>query len=247
MNLSVFLKETIPTQTYTHVYKQPTITSQAKGLMTKMSIATFFKDEHFLVVEKPEGISSHPSPGDSAPHLLQFLGNEYGVITRLDKQTSGLVLLSSNATFIQNHEITKKEYTALVFGTPATSGTVKIPLTKKQLGSKEKVTQKAHSDFYVLETFPKTTLVKVNIETGRHHQIRKHMRAIGHPIVGDFRHGYNDKNLEFQKLYKKEIRLCLHCSNLEFNYKEKLYQFKSDLPSSFKNIIEFSKIEPTTH
>jgi tRNA pseudouridine65 synthase len=79
----------------------------------------------------------------------------------------------------------------------------------------------------------------VEISTGRHHQIRKHLRAIGHPIIGDFRHGYNDRNLALQNDYGQTLPLCLHCHQLDFIFKNKPYTYSSPLPAAIQNLLSW--------
>jgi tRNA pseudouridine65 synthase len=78
--------------------------------------------------------------------------------------------------------------------------------------------------------------VLASIKTGRHHQIRRHMRHIGHPVIGDYRHGYNDKNNEIQEKLGFRIRLCLHAQKLIFSYKGKIHTYGSVIPEDITRI-----------
>ncbi len=200
------------------------------------------KNADFIVLDKPSGISTHSSPGDKAQNLIDMLVPDYPLlypVMRLDNGTSGLIVLGLDEDFVKDCLFQNKEYLALVLGTVQESGIVDRPLAKKQFVTRKKVVQDALTEYKVLTAAPQASLLQINISTGRHHQIRKHLRSIGHPILGDFRHGYNDRNLEIQERYGKKLRLCLHCSKLEFVYKNKVYVYSLPLPDDLNEVWTF--------
>lgn len=188
----------------------------------------------FLVLNKASGISSHPAPGDPSPDLVTLCardGKKVAPVTRLDNQASGLTLLSGSAEFISSVKEIGKTYLALVVGLPPESGTIDALLTSKKFGTGEKREQEAVTHFKRTSCFGEAaSLLSLTLDTGRHHQIRKHLRSIGHPIIGDFRHGFKDRNLAFQNDYGKKIRLFLHCTEMEFTWENERFHFVSDMP-----------------
>lgn len=196
-----------------------------------MKILSFEKD--FLVIDKGYGISAHASPGDIALNavdiLFQDTDRRLAPITRLDRQTSGVMLLSDNPEFINNVKITEKTYYALCLGATPVEGKIEQPLTtagKTQSAITLYKTLATHQTLSDVEF----SEVQATLITGRHHQIRRHMRHIGHPVIGDYRHGYNDKNNELQKKLGLRLRLCLHAQILKFNWKNKFYVFSAEIP-----------------
>ena len=109
-------------------------------------------------------------------------------------------------------------------------GIIEKELVTKSFGRGEKKRQTALSRFHRIKHDNETSCLLIHIKTGRHHQIRKHLRSIGHPVVGDFRHGYKDKNLAHQEKLGKRLRMRLHCAGLRLVYKKKVHRFKAEIP-----------------
>lgn len=172
-----------------------------------------FEDDELLVVDKPAGLVVHPAPGLVEPTLAEIFGDDLaggedesraGVVHRLDRGTSGLMLLartpeshSKLQRAIERREV-ERTYLALVSGSPRTkSGRIDAPIGRSPrerhrmavdgAGAREAVTH-----FEVLETIGDCSLLQVKLETGRTHQVRVHMKAIGTPIVGDTTYGGPD-------------------------------------------------------
>jgi 23S rRNA pseudouridine1911/1915/1917 synthase len=179
--------------------------------------ATFriaYEDEHLLVIDKPAGVVVHPARGHEQGTLVQALAGRVaggpdperpGVVHRLDRDTSGLLLLARDeATHaalqaaLREREITR-EYLALVEGRPpARRGTIDAPLgrdrrVRTRMSTDTDDPHHAVTHFQTERALSADTLLRVRLETGRTHQIRAHLLAIGHPVVGDPEYGGKSK------------------------------------------------------
>ena len=194
-----------------------------------IEIDLVFKHPDFIVVDKPCGISTHASPGDAAPNLVDILKPNYSTLhplSRLDNGTSGLLLLALDAQVIPKLTVLQKSYLAQVFGITPPAGTIEKELVTKTFRTGVKKRQAASSSYRRIRHDDETSCVLIHIETGRHHQIRKHLRSIGHPVVCDFRHGYKDKNLAYQEKLGSRQRMMLHCYRLMILYQGTTYRVK---------------------
>ncbi len=211
-----------------------------------------YEDDAIMIVDKPSGLVVHPSKTYRKPTLVHGVLNHLkdpdaferkeraGIVHRIDKDTSGLLVVAKTPksletlqSALKNHEI-KRSYIALCDGViPHNKGTINAPIgrhekKRKQMtvreGGKESITH-----FTVIERFTDHTLVKLNLETGRTHQIRVHLSYIDYPIVGDPTYGL--------KRYKDEgFNQFLHAAELTLTHpvSKETMTFETELPSIFE-------------
>jgi len=168
------------------------------------------EDEDLMVIDKPAGVVVHPGAGRRTGTLAQALAGRAaggpnparaGIVHRLDRDTSGLMVVAKSeaawsalTAMIRRREL-QRRYLALVSGRPdARSGTIDAPLGRDRsrrtaMSTSTDKPRASTTHFEVLEALPRTTLLDVHLETGRTHQIRAHLAAIGHPVCGDPRYG----------------------------------------------------------
>ena len=216
-----------------------------------------YEDEYIIAVNKPKGMVVQPANGNYTGTLvneilykrknsLSGIGGEIrpGIVHRLDKDTSGVIIVAkcdkahlNLSEQIKNHEV-KKTYIALVRGTVQNDeATIDMPIARSKKDRKkmdiDKNGKKAITHFKVLKRFDGYTLLKVNIETGRTHQIRVHLMRVGYPIVGDtvYSNGKNPFNVTGQMLHAKII---------EFKHPitGENVKIEAPLPKYFEDIIE---------
>lgn len=220
-------------------------------------VEIIYEDRDIIVVNKPKGMVVHPANGNPDGTLvnaimsickdsLSGIGGEIrpGIVHRLDKDTSGILIVAKNdkahinlSEQIKEHKV-KKTYIALVKGiVKENNATINMPIGRSEKDRKKMaVTKKgkeAITHFKVLKRYDKYTLLEINIETGRTHQIRVHLSQIGYPIVGDevYSKGKNEWNIKGQ---------CLHAKSLDFKHpitNEDMH-LEAKIPQYFKKILE---------
>ena len=216
-----------------------------------------YEDDDILIINKPQGMVVHPANGHYSGTLvnaLMFMEDSLssingvirpGIVHRIDKDTSGLLCVAKNdnahhflAEQLKDHTMAR-EYMALVRGViKENSGTVEMPIGRdKKDRQKMAVTKEgkpAITHFVVVERFKNHTLVKCQLVSGRTHQIRVHMSAIGYPVEGDPL--YAGKN--FDKLYKNGQLLVAYKLKLIHPTTKKEMVFNIDLPDYFQKVLE---------
>jgi 23S rRNA pseudouridine1911/1915/1917 synthase len=207
-----------------------------------------YEDEHLLVVDKPAGMVVHPSRGHSEGTLSQLLAGiaaggdqqRAGIVHRLDRDTSGLLIVAkseqahSRLQADMAHRRITREYLALVQGRPPSrTGMIEAPVgrdprtpTKMSVGGR--AARDAVTHFELQRELPHSSLLRLRLETGRTHQIRVHMQAIGHPVCGDPEYGVPG-------IYGLE-RQFLHATSLAFTHpvSDASLRFDSPLPQDLR-------------
>jgi 23S rRNA pseudouridine1911/1915/1917 synthase len=226
--------------------------------LTPAAFAVRYEDDDLLVVDKPAGVVVHPARGHVSGTLSQALaavaaGGEDGrpgIVHRLDRDTSGLLVVARSAEAhrrlkraLQAREITR-EYVALVEGRPpARTGTIDAPIgrdrrVRTRMSTDTDAPRDAVTQFEVAEALPRTTLLDVRLETGRTHQIRVHLQAIGHPVVGDPEYGTAGRlGLARQFLHAARLRFAQPFSGAPVDV-------RSPLPEDLAAALERARAEP---
>jgi len=230
----------------------------------KTSINIIFQNENFAVIDKPAGITVHPSPAnkDNTGTLASGLMNVFpqiknvgdnpqerpGIVHRLDKDTSGLMVVALNQrTFFELKRLfserkVKKEYLALVQGNVENkTEIINQPLArsssyKKQVVAHRKTRTQAReavTEYRLEKRYEKYDLLCVTPKTGRTHQIRVHLASLGHPVVGD--RTYSSKKYFGRN---QPTRQLLHAEELSFSLAGKKYDFNSPMPEDMAEFIQ---------
>ena len=240
----------------------------------KMSLDIVYEDEDLLVVNKEAGIVVHPGHGNYSGTLINGLlyhfetlplnsNNRPGLVHRIDKDTSGLLVVAkTNAAMVHlakqfHNKVSSRKYLALVWGDVLDEEGVveghigrhpknRLQMTVFPEGESGK---SAITHYSVLEHFGYVTLIECRLETGRTHQIRAHMKYIGHTLFNDSRYGGDIilKGTTFTK-YKQFVQNCftliprqaLHARTLGFNHPttNEWMDFNSEIPSDIENVLE---------
>lgn len=218
-------------------------------------LEVIYEDSDLIVINKPRGMVVHPAPGHTSGTLVNALMHHCkdlsgingmirpGIVHRIDKDTTGLLMAAKNdlahislAEQLKEHTVMRK-YIALVHGNlPHDQGTIDAPIgrdlkDRKLFTVTERNSRHAVTHFVVLERLGDYSIVELQLETGRTHQIRVHMKYIGHPLAGDPVYGRN-----------KTVALkgqALHAAVLGFTHPrsgERL-QFEVPLPADFEHVL----------
>ena len=217
-----------------------------------------YEDEHLLVVNKPKGMVVHPAPGNPDGTLVNALlyhcGDSLsgingvirpGIVHRIDKDTSGLLIVAKNDTAhrhlaeqIKAHSFTR-EYRAVVYGRIREDGTVDAPIARHPQDRKRMAVQNtpnarnAVTHYFVTKNFTGFTQLRLRLETGRTHQIRVHMAYIGHPVAGDPVYGP-------KKVITQLHGQCLHAGLIGFIHPRtgEYMEFEAPLPPYFTDFVK---------
>jgi len=241
----------------------PEISLEPDGSLNK-KIGILFEDKDFIVIDKPSGISAHPSLSEREKTLVNWLIFHYppiksvgdflangnirpGIVHRLDKDTSGAMIAAKNQkTFLflkkqfQEHSVIKK-YIALVNGSPKEdSGKIDLNIARSKTDPTKNTAVKSKTEgryaltyWKVLKRFPDHTLLEATPKTGRMHQIRAHLKAIGLPVSGDKKYGTKSKDP------KHLGRMFLHSEYLSFkNADGEKMSFSAPLPRELETVLK---------
>ncbi len=224
----------------------------------EIALDIVYEDNDLLVVNKPKGMVVHPAAGNFDGTLVNALMHHCGdslsgingvmrpgIVHRIDKNTSGLLMVAKNDTAhnglaeqIKEHSFTR-EYEAVVYGNIKNdSGTIDAPIgrhpvKRKQMAVTDKGSKHAITHYKVIERFGDFTHVRLKLETGRTHQIRVHMAYIGHPVAGDDVYGP-------KKVITSLCGQCLHAKKVGFIHPitNDYLEFESNLPDYFVKFLK---------
>lgn len=227
---------------------------EPEALPQDIPLDIVYEDDDLLVVNKPKGMVVHPAPGNSDGTLVNALlyhckgtlsgingVSRPGIVHRIDKDTSGLLIVAKNdvahihlAEQIKEHSFTR-EYLAICYGNvKQDSGLVSAPIgrdpkNRQRMAVVYKNSKSAVTHYEVVERFEGFTLMRFRLETGRTHQIRVHMASIGHPIAGDPLYGP-------KKVITELCGQCLHAGKIGFIHPKtnQYLEFEAELPEYFK-------------
>ncbi|MDE6249422.1 MAG: RluA family pseudouridine synthase, partial [Paramuribaculum sp.] len=236
-----------------------------------------YEDEAVLVVNKPAGLVVHPGHGNYDGTLVNALAWHFkdnpdydvtdprmGLVHRIDKDTSGLLVVAKTPDAKTNlgrqfyNKTTRREYVAVVWGVPEpTSGTVDAPLGRNPkdrlqmavLPQDDPNGKHAVTHYEVIESLGYASVIRCRLETGRTHQIRVHMKHIGHPLLNDSRYGGDEilrgeRSAKYRQFVNNCFTLCprqaLHARTLGFTHPvtgEEMF-FTAPVPSDMTSMIE---------
>lgn len=218
-----------------------------------------YEDDDLLIVNKAPGMVVHPAPGHYDDTLVNALAARYpellagegdlrpGIVHRLDQDTSGLLIVARNthtqAALIEQmkqHQV-EKRYLALVEGLVSLDqGSIDAPIgrdprNRQRMAITTMQGREARTHFRVMQRYDRHTLLLLQLETGRTHQVRVHLKAIGHPVVGDqeYGSGRSTRRLALQRQF-------LHAYQLSFNHPTsgKLLEFEAPLPTDLQAVLD---------
>jgi 23S rRNA pseudouridine1911/1915/1917 synthase len=223
-----------------------------------------YEDADLLVVDKPAGLVTHPAPGHRAPTLAEALRGRVaggpdpdraGIVHRLDRDTSGLLVMTKTeeahaalAAQLRAREV-RREYLALVAGrVDAETGTIDAPLGRDRarrtvMSPRSDRARTAVTHFEAIERLRATTLLRVRLETGRTHQIRAHLAAIGYPVCGDPQYGGRPCGRELGL-----DRQFLHAARLMFRHPRtgEIVDCESKPPVDLRRALDAARREPVS-
>ena len=214
-----------------------------------------YEDDDLMVINKPRGMVVHPAPGHTSGTLvnavLSHAGESLssingvlrpGIVHRIDKDTSGLILVCKNdfrqyICFLEEHSITRRYHAICSGRLKEEQGTVSAPIGRDEKNRKQQAINYKHgkeaiTHYRLLENLQNASLLECRLETGRTHQIRVHMKSIGHPLLGDPLYGPK-KNLYAIK------GQALHAMVLGFVHPRsgEYMEFSADYPEDFQKLL----------
>ncbi len=235
-----------------------------KWVAENIPLDIVYEDDDIIVINKPYGLVTHPGAGNwdgTLANALLHYNSDFskldraGIVHRLDKNTSGLMTVAKNPKSqkclveqLQSHSI-EREYSAIVYGNMISGGTVNNPIGRDP---KDRIKQavrnngkEAVTHFRIINRYANHTHVKVNLETGRTHQIRVHLSHIGYPLIGDPIYG---GRIQFPKKASQELkdalqsfkRQALHSKKLSLIHPEtgKSMTWRIELPKDMSGLLD---------
>lgn len=242
--------------------------TESKWSPSDIELNIVYEDEHIIVVDKPAGLVVHPGAGNPDKTLVNGLLKIYpelsflprcGIVHRLDKDTSGLLVVARSQLAVKNlvadisqHKV-KRVYLALVRGNPISGGIIDMPIGRHPVNRKKMAPvsggRRAVSKFSIFESYSGYALLKVYLETGRTHQIRVHLSHKGLPLLGDQQYGTKNMSVrgtesELATCISKFPRQALHARHLSlrhpFNGKKR--SWTSSLPKEISNLVTMLRL-----
>lgn len=228
---------------------------EKEGLKAEpIPIDVLFEDDYMAIIRKPQGIVVHPGAGIERGTLVSGLMNRFGnlsnidesrpgIVHRLDKDTSGLMIIAKNNEFYEKiieefkNRLIEKKYLAFVHGRVDNKGVVegyigRHHINRLKMTLKDSRGKYSKTSYSPLEVYSEYSLLDVCLHTGRTHQIRVHMASINHPIVGDLLYGRKNKfNIKSQLLHSYYLKFIHPITKKEM-------EFIDDMP---KNFLDFEK------
>jgi 23S rRNA pseudouridine1911/1915/1917 synthase len=228
-----------------------------------------FEDDDVLVINKPAGLVVHPGAGNADSTLLNALLHylpalkelpRAGILHRLDKDTSGLLIIAKNNAALKHLSLQLKnrtlsrEYQTVAYGSMISGGMIDAPIDRHPLQRKRMAVvdtgKEAVTHYRIMEKYRGLTRLKVKLETGRTHQIRVHLSHIRHPIAGDVVYGgrvqlVKGMSDELVTALRRFKRQALHAFAIGFTHpvSEEWLSFEADLPDDMKNLIEILRAD----
>lgn len=218
-----------------------------------------YEDDHLIVINKPAGLVVHPGNGNWRGTLLNALLNHVprlcsipraGIVHRLDKDTTGLLIVAKTIEAqldlvrqLQQRTV-KRDYLALVLGKVGKDGVVDAPIGRHPVHrTRMAVIQNgkpARTHYRILEKFSASTLLHCSLETGRTHQIRVHLQAIGHPLAGDRVYSKMPADISMVSAVTQLSRQALHAQKLELTHPHtgRLMSWESPLPDDIAKLLQ---------
>ncbi len=248
-------------------FPQEETKAEKKITLSNLDVSIIAKHDDFLIINKPAGLVVHaPNKNYSESTLSDWVINTHeeiahvglidrpGIVHRLDKDTSGIMIIPrtnhahSTMTEMFKQRKIHKTYLAIVHGHPPASGTIDFfigrhPIIRNKMHHFTTITKRpncrdALTHFKVVTYFKDFSLVEIKPVTGRTHQIRVHFAALGFPLLADIMYGKKSKLLK---------RHALHAQALEFEFDNKMYQFKNSMPDDLQTILNNFTIIQTTN
>ncbi len=211
-----------------------------------LTLEVMFENEDFLIVNKPANMPVHPSSGhdrDSLLNAVAFYMEQKGErfkfrpLYRLDKDTSGIIVLAKHRIAASSSEISK-EYFAVVEGKSTEKGSITVPIMLEE-GSKIKRSiggrANAETEFERIAFDGEHSLLRLKLKTGRTHQIRVHMAHLGHPVAGDDLYGGGREHIKRQALFCKKIELANSVLGMEKTFET---EYPQDIINAFGDLIK---------